>query len=576
MRITVGKKLYISFFAVLLLMLIVGSVNLNSLRLVNQRTEEIMGTSLARVAIIHQINYLTERVLSLNLKKIVEENSSTLKGKLESEEMKAIFAEIDQSLQKYKTMIELVEAQDTVQALLGEWEHFKAEQQQINQLSSQLGQSNDSQVDSLKLVELVRQSDATFNNIKQYLRYLVDIDNAAADEAAAGIQQTYFHQLRISLALMVLSLVVALVLAFWLTRHISQPVTVVSQSLRRIAEGDLTVPTITIRNKDELGSLVSSLNTMSANLKGILSRVQNASRYVASSADSLSANAEESKAAIEHMVSTNEQIAAISKESQSRTNELTGYIQHLTAEIERIATNSETVNRSANDVSQATVTGVQAMRGVLGQIEDVDRTVRDSAFIMKQLGQHSQKIGDIVDLIGEISAQTNLLALNAAIEAAQAGVYGRGFSVVAAEVRKLAEQSDDSARQIGNLLRTIQREIEDAVGAMERASQKMTESVHQVNGVADAFNVIDNSIRNVTEQITEVTQLITPLVDRSKQVLHSLDRLGSVAKEAAAGTEQNLAVSEEQLAAQEEILSRAQALQELADDLNSELQRFTL
>ncbi|WP_019121210.1 methyl-accepting chemotaxis protein [Brevibacillus massiliensis] len=575
-QLTVGKKLFASFFAILCLMVSSAWYSLSGFKSVQDNTEDIMQKKLPQVAIINNINYLTEHILSLNLKNIIEQDQSPVKVKANGEEIVRTFQVINEELSRYGKAIDQEEVKKIYASLQTEWESFKALHQEIDQVSKNASSADSAASTALKLLELVRKSDAIFNNMKQYLEYLARLDTDSADKAYAEAEQISTRQMTVSLLFTGISILLALILAFVLTRNISRPVQIVSASLKHIAEGDLRIGDAKIKNRDELGGLVKLLGKMGDDLRAVITGMRNASVHVASSAEVLTANADQGKASIEQIVSTTQQIAATSEESLESVENARKLINQMTVEMQQVAANSHEVAKLTKHTAQVTTQGSEVVHHVLSQINDINKTVKESAESVKNLEGHSRQIGDIVAIITEMANQTNLLALNAAIEAARAGESGRGFAVVANEVRKLAEQSAMSAQQIAGLLGAIQTEIEQTVVSINTGADKVTEGFTQVEQVGQVFQEIDNAIQDVSSRVHEVTNSVSQVALDSRQIVESLDVLGKIAEEVAAGTQQNSAATQEQLAMQDEIVEKARSLSQLAEELRRMIARFQL
>ncbi|BCJ86548.1 hypothetical protein skT53_15330 [Effusibacillus dendaii] len=218
--------------------------------------------------------------------------------------------------------------------------------------------------------------------------------------------------------------------------------------------------------------------------------------------------------------------------------------------------------------------GNQAIRTAISQMNSIQNTVSGLAKVITGLGERSQEIGQIVEAITSIASQTNLLALNAAIEAARAGEHGRGFAVVADEVRKLAEQSSISAQQISELIATIQEETNKAVESMERGTKEVSEGITAVNLAGESFEQIGHSITDVSSQMQEVSAASKQMSTNSQQVIKSIDTISEITESTAAGAQNVSAASEEQLATMEEITASANALAQMAEELQKIVMKF--
>nr|WP_275581922.1 methyl-accepting chemotaxis protein [Brevibacillus fulvus] len=242
--------------------------------------------------------------------------------------------------------------------------------------------------------------------------------------------------------------------------------------------------------------------------------------------------------------------------------------------MEIIAKNAEDVTDIAKRAVQRATSGGESVKTVVTQMNTINQTVLESAAVVKVLGDRSQEISQIIEVITGIAAQTNLLALNAAIEAARAGEHGRGFAVVADEVRKLAEQSSASAERISQLISLIQEEIIQTVSAMDTATAEVANGMVTVQAVGETFKHIHENINEVTQEITEVTEAIVKASAGSEQLGELMNHVAAIANESAAGTQTVSAATEEQLASMEEITASAHSLAKRAEELLSLINQF--
>ncbi|USG65510.1 methyl-accepting chemotaxis protein [Brevibacillus ruminantium] len=377
---------------------------------------------------------------------------------------------------------------------------------------------------------------------------------------------------------LICSIITAIILtaAFFVSRQISRPIAEVSVIAGRISEGDLAVEPLTIKSRDEVGQLSESVNQMVGNLRSIIQQVNSSAEELAASAEELSANAEETSKATEQIASSIQEVAYGAEQQVHSVSESVGTIDAVSKGIQQIASNAEHAADTANSASQIAANGNDVIQTVMHQMQLIHATVNDIASIIKRLGESSQEIGQIVQVITAIAQQTNLLSLNAAIEAARAGEHGRGFAVVADEVRKLAEESAKSAQQIEQLITAIQAESNQAVHSMEKGTREVALGIDVVNEAGKSFVQIRDSVSQVATQIHEVQAYSLQMTKDTEQVVHLVGQISKVAENAADGTQNVSAATEEQLAAVQQVTSSAESLAKVAEDLQDQVRKFIL
>ena len=208
------------------------------------------------------------------------------------------------------------------------------------------------------------------------------------------------------------------------------------------------------------------------------------------------------------------------------------------------------------------------------QIKSVETTVESSAAIVDKLGERSKEIGQIVESISAIADQTNLLALNAAIEAARAGEAGRGFSVVAEEVRKLAEQSGEAAQNISTLIAGIQADTDSAVSAMKEGREKVTTGAKAVEGLHDTFDKITQDVMRITTEITNIAASVKGVSESSQNIAEGIAEVDQQGQQVSDEMRNVSAATQEQSASAQEIASASDSLAHLAQELQETLAQF--
>jgi len=232
------------------------------------------------------------------------------------------------------------------------------------------------------------------------------------------------------------------------------------------------------------------------------------------------------------------------------------------------------VAEAAVSSNQETKKGNAVVVQTVVKMNDIHDKVESSANVVNTLGERSKEIGQIVSIITEISNQTNLLALNAAIEAARAGEHGRGFAVVADEVRKLAEQSGKAAEKIRSLIIEIQTETQKAVIAMNEGSIAVAEGIEQVRQTGESFQSITKMIEDMSAQSQEVSAVVKQVNANTQRMVEMAETITFISEQSASNTQSMAAASEEQLASMEEISSSSTSLARMAEDLQVIVNKF--
>lgn len=296
------------------------------------------------------------------------------------------------------------------------------------------------------------------------------------------------------------------------------------------AAGNLTKQ-VTIDTNDEFGNLSSAFNTMTKNLSRLVKQVEEASAKISVAASNI--------------LSATEQQAAGITEQATQISQIASSLQELTASSRQIAEGSHQVASSALQATKTAKEGGKIVQESINAIKRIEQTVQATAKKIKGLGESSKKIGKVITAIQEIAEQTNLLALNAAIEAARAGEAGRGFAVVADEIRKLAERSSNSAEEINNLITSIQTETNSTVMAMEDGLRSVEEGVVLITRTGDAFEEIIKTVEysaNISREISLSTEQQTK---GNEQLSFAMTNLSQVIKQTEASARQNAQASNE-------------------------------
>ncbi|WP_066172772.1 methyl-accepting chemotaxis protein [Bacillus marinisedimentorum] len=375
-------------------------------------------------------------------------------------------------------------------------------------------------------------------------------------------------------ALAVIILITNLI-GIWFARRIRKRLTVIAEVLEQAGEGDFTAD-IRDHSQDEIGVIAASYQNMKQKLGSLITEVTTTSESVASASEQLSASADQTTSATEQVASAIEQIAGSAENQTSGVEKNTFAIEEVSAGITKIAESTHKVFEFANSTAEHAETGETFVKQTVDQMNTIDRAVIESNESIKSLSERSKEIGQISEVISGISEQTNLLALNAAIEAARAGEHGKGFAVVADEVRKLAEQSKLSAKQISDLIAAIQQDTERSVTTMADVSDNVKNGMEIAGETAGKFKGIVGGMREIAPQIEEVSATAQQMAASVQELSLSAAELSAIARENSASSQEVAASTEEQLASMEEITSSADALSQMAEELQEVVRRFKI
>lgn len=344
-----------------------------------------------------------------------------------------------------------------------------------------------------------------------------------------------------SIASIVLGALLALVMGTFIARAINRGVAELVRSSARLADGDLTTHA-TLEGQDELARVGASFNQMTEQFAHIIGEVNTSSDQVRQTADGLSAVAE--------------QVAHGSQAQSERATQAAASVEDLNAAFKEIAGASENIVAAVNNARALSQKGNQVVESAVRGIERVSQSVSTSATTIADLGQRSQQIGQILAVIKDIADQTNLLALNAAIEAARAGEQGRGFAVVADEVRKLAERTTAATAEISSMIAAIQNDTQQAVNTMQQSSDQVREGV-------DLANQAGAVLKQISASIDQVVTLISQIASATRGQSQASDALTNTVEEIAQMAQDNRSAVQQAASATHEMVERAQHLQQI-------------
>ncbi len=368
------------------------------------------------------------------------------------------------------------------------------------------------------------------NAMQEKLTKLSDFNDEGAKRSGLDAAATYSNGVTLVIGLLVVTVILTVVLAAVLTRSITSPISDALAVAERIAGSDLSKE-IGLSGRDEAGRLLAALAKMQSNLRETIARIADSSTQLASASEEMTAVTED---ASRGLVRQNDEV-----------NQAATAVTEMSAAVDEVARNAEAASQSSRESMEFTRSGIENVAQTLLAIENLAGNVASTGDQVKALSGRAQDISKVVEVIRAIAEQTNLLALNAAIEAARAGEQGRGFAVVADEVRALAHRTQQSTQEIEQMISAIQSDSTQAVGAMNVSAQMASSSI----SVAQSA---DLSLKQIAEAITKINErnlLIATASQEQAQVAREADQnltsIRELSIQSAAGASQTAAACSE-------------------------------
>lgn len=433
------------------------------------------------------------------------------------------------------------------------------------------------------------------------LKEIIEKDDKAGGEMLSAVQK---RANIITLGLTVSIILFGILGGFVFVRGITRPISKVMATMQKVAKGDLTEKVEGVKSRDEIGQMagyanemIDNLGTMITQIKSNADQLVSASSQIAVSAEQTSKNSESSATAVEEMTSTMHEMSTniqnVAKNTQKQASSVTetsSSIEQMVSSIQRVAENVKKLvsisERSRDAVSSGSVAVSKASTGM----NEINAAIAQSAQTIMSLGSRTEEMAKIVDVIDDIAEQTNLLALNAAIEAARAGEQGMGFAVVAEEVRKLAERSAKSTREIADLIHSVSKESQDAVDNMTRSTGIVEQGLVSSREVIQALEGIKAAVEEVSKYSSEIGAATQEQAGGSEQIGKAMVNLNEVTQEISTSSEEQSTGAEQVVKAIEkvremvqqnassavELASSAEQLSKQSSGLQTLVERFAL
>ena len=558
---SVGKKLNSTFIIFIMLLAFSTTSSLLNLKTLERKSDEAMDTRLNQLLIIEHIrNGVTMQ--GLHIRSMVLDPSSESKDQflLAVDDLNKNLAELKKSVIS-EEMNEYWEQADSLNR------DFSEEMPNVIAAidSNDTEKATDLLNTTIKNID-ISMMDLTKEMNEYQIQQMTDIE--------LEITEALTNARTITSVVLAVSILVGLGLMIYVRKVITNPLLNIMEAASVLSVGDLSESDLSIKNKDELGKLGLIFNEMKHNTRNLIVRIQSNAEQLHSSTQRLSAGAEEISATMTDVTSKTTTTSEISQTSAVAANDGALAMEETAEGVQRIAEAALSLHTSSNNTSDVATNGVQIIDQAGQQMQVINRTTSIVDTLIRQLINQTDEIENITKVITEITEQTNLLALNAAIEAARAGEHGKGFSVVAEEVRSLAEESKLSANTIANLTAEIKSETRNVEIAVKDSILAVNDGVTIIGKAGESFESIAGEINEMTQQIQEISATAEQLSASAEQVSASVTEISAGAKTTSLHIETIAIAMEDQSATMNDIASIAVALSESALELQLEAQKF--
>ena len=507
----VKAKLALGFGILLAILMILGVAGYRTILSLDQAAEEVAWKE-------------SEHSLILLIPTATMTESSAVRGYLLTDNEKMLERD-DAAKQAFKTAMEklspLLKA-DEAKRLYGEILRTHAAFREVADRELQLHRAKKTK-DAMHVMST--QAGPAFDALSkatEEFTHFIETTKAEVDKAQDG--DVASGKLLI-ISLCVAGLIVGLIVALLIARSVTGAISRMLAMIEAVAGNNLAIADMEITSHDEIGKAGTALNGMKNNLRQLIQSIAGTAEHVASASEEISSSAT--------------QQAQGAETQKDQTAQVATAMQEMSSTVLQVSENSNKAAEASRQAAETARHGGSIVDETLTKMRGIAESVSGTARKMEELGKSSDQIGRIIGVIDDIADQTNLLALNAAIEAARAGEQGRGFAVVADEVRKLAERTTTATKEIAQMIKNIQDETKVAVTAMEEGTKQVEDGVSSTAQAGDSLKEIIHMSEQVGEMITHIATAATEQSSASTEINNNMDQIAKLVKESAVGAQQS-------------------------------------
>jgi len=534
----IAPRAFAGFALIGSLMLVLGVFALNQMSHIRGAAENIASNSVPSIKALDEFTQLTLRLRVLSYRLLVNREPDVQQKTIDLLESR------NQQIHKAQAVYEKLIAAPEERAAYEQYVQLLGQYRQIEDRMKSLSRNN--QVDELRTLlntDLLSNSES----MNAVLGRLLEINTQQTLDTNQLASDQYSSAFNLVVALLVIATVLTMLFAWLLTTSITRPIANALNAAEAIAEGDLTQP-IHVDGSDEPGRLLAAMAKMQGKLRDTLQRISGSATQLASAAEELNSVTDESARGLVQQNNEIEQAATA--------------VNEMTSAVEEVARNAVSTSEASKNATASAGDGRDLVQETVSAIERMSTDVQSTATLIGDLANESRDIGKVLDVIRGLADQTNLLALNAAIEAARAGEAGRGFAVVADEVRALAHRTQQSTSEIERMIGSIQSGTEHAVDSMRNSTERAESTLNIARGAGLSLDTINSAIVEINERNLVIASAAEEQAQVAREVDRNLVNIRDLSVQSATGANQTSAASSE--------LSR------LAVDLNTMVGRFSL
>ena len=512
-NISISKRLGGSFVFLISMMVIIIVAGLWGIRGMSNDTDKILSNNMTKILLAHDMSDSIYD-LSRSTRTLLLENPSERAAQKEKiDKAGAAYAE------KYSEFEKLKFTEKGKELLL----NLKEAGAAASPLNDKVIDLAMAQKDKEALDLLLKQARQATEKWQEALAAIISRQTENNTRDAADSKRNAENTRNVMILIGAISIVIGVLLSSLITKSINQPISEAVRFSDQLASGNFAI-SIEVDSKDEMGRLLKSMKGMSEKIRMVLAEVKSSADSVASASEELSASSEQMSRGVAEQSGRASQIATSSTEMSQTVMD--------------VAKSASTIATSSADTTKIADEGASTVERSVKEVNGIADTVGEASQRIISLGERSKQIGNIIDVIKDIADQTNLLALNAAIEAARAGEQGRGFAVVADEVRKLAERTAKATSEISGMINAIQTEVGEAVTSMDEATKKVAAGVRNVALAGESLRGIVKSVTGLQGMIQQIASATEEMSTVSDTISRDIETIANVSNETSSSSGQ--------------------------------------